>query len=129
MKTQCIVSVLLVSGLLCALPLVGQERMLRKQVVVDASLQEVWKAWTTNDGAETWFVPKTNIDPTVGGPYEIYFFPEKPYGLRGTEACRVYSIVPMKSIVFSWGAPVVLDHCEACTPWSSFDSKSWDRNE
>ena len=43
------------------------ERMLGKQVVVDASLQEVWKAWTTNDGAETWLAPKTNIDPAVGG--------------------------------------------------------------
>ncbi len=105
MKTQCIVSVLLVSGLLCALPLVGQERMLRKQVVVDASLQEVWEAWTTNEGAVTFFAPKTNIDATLGGHYEIYFQPDQPYGLRGADGCKVHSITPMKSLAFTWNAP------------------------
>ncbi len=47
MKTQCIVSLFLVSGLLCALPLVGQERMLRKQVVVDASMRRA-SAWASS---------------------------------------------------------------------------------
>lgn len=115
--------------LLTATPLLGQEKAIRKEVIVQASLNQVWEAWTTSAGASTFFAPSAHIDLTVGGPYEIYFFPEKPYGMRGTDSCRVYSIVPMKSIVFSWGAPVVLDRCETCTPWSSFDSKSWDRNK
>lgn len=54
----------------------GEGRVIRKEVTVSASLEEVWEAWTTNEGAETWFAPKTNIDPTVGGHYEIFFFPD-----------------------------------------------------
>ena len=88
-----------------AVPAWAQERMVRKEVVVNASLDEVWHAWTTNEGAETFFAPKTNIDPTVGGHYEIYFAPDNPWGFRGADDCRVQSIVPMKSLAFTWNAP------------------------
>ncbi len=83
----------------------AEGRVIRKEVTVSASLEEVWEAWTINDGAETWFAPKTNIDPTVGGHYEIFFFPDKPYGWRGGEGLRVHSLVAMKSLAFTWNAP------------------------
>ncbi len=81
------------------------ERMIRKAVVVNASLDEVWLAWTTNDGAQAFFAPATNIDATLGGHYEIYFFPQNPYGKRGAEGCRVHSVVPKRSLAFTWNAP------------------------
>ncbi|MBI3665757.1 MAG: SRPBCC domain-containing protein [Acidobacteria bacterium] len=87
---------------MCAL---AEERVIRKQVVVDASLAEVWKAWTTSDGAATFFAPQANIEARLGGAYELYFFPDQPQGLRGAEGCQVHSIVPMKSLAFTWGAP------------------------
>jgi uncharacterized protein YndB with AHSA1/START domain len=83
----------------------AEGRVIRKEVTVSASLEAVWDAWTTNEGAETWFAPKTNIDPTVGGHYEIFFFPDKPYGWRGGEGLRVHSLIPMKSLAVTWSAP------------------------
>jgi uncharacterized protein YndB with AHSA1/START domain len=82
----------------------AQDRTIRKQVVVDASLKEVWEAFTTNQGAHTFFAPKTKINLTLGGSYEVYFHPENPHGTRGCEEeCRIHSIVPMKSLAFTWG--------------------------
>lgn len=81
------------------------ERSLEKEVVISASLPDVWHAWTTEEGAETFFGPKASIDPTLGGHYEIYFAPEQPYGFRGADDGRVQSIVPMKSLAFTWNAP------------------------
>jgi uncharacterized protein YndB with AHSA1/START domain len=82
----------------------AQDRAIRKQVVVDASLKEVWEAFTTNQGAQTFFAPKAKINPTLGGSYEVYFFPNNPHGTRGCEEeCRIQSIVPMKSLAFTWG--------------------------
>jgi|ERR1700730_13348935 uncharacterized protein YndB with AHSA1/START domain len=82
----------------------AQDRVIRKQVVVDASRKEVWEAFTTNQGAQTFFAPQTRINLILGGPYEIYFHPEKTHGTRGCEEeCRIHSIVPMKSLSFTWG--------------------------
>lgn len=83
----------------------AQERALRKEVVVNASLEKVWKAWTTNEGAETFLALKTNIDSTVGGHYEVFFFPDKPPGWRGGDGLKVHSVIPMKSFAFTWNAP------------------------
>jgi uncharacterized protein YndB with AHSA1/START domain len=83
----------------------GPLRALRKELVVTASRPEVWRAWTTNEGAATFFAPRTDIDPVLGGHYEIYFFPDQPYGSRGAEGCRVHSLVPPRSLAFTWNAP------------------------
>jgi len=63
-------------------------RVIRKEVKVNTSIEKVWKAWTTNDGATTFFAPKARIELTPGGPYELYFDPEAPKGSQGGEAAE-----------------------------------------
>jgi hypothetical protein len=48
---------------------------LRAEAPVKASAAEVWRAWTTSDGAQTFFAPKANIELVIGSPYEIFFSP------------------------------------------------------
>ncbi len=81
------------------------ERRLRKQVTVAAPLAEVWTAWTTTEGVKTFFGPEAKVEAVVGGPFEIYFGPSQPEGLRGSEGCKVQSVVPMKLLAFTWNAP------------------------
>jgi uncharacterized protein YndB with AHSA1/START domain len=81
------------------------ERRLRKQVTVAAPLAEVWKVWTTTEGVKTFFGPEAKVEAVVGGPFEIYFAPSQPEGLRGSEGCKVHSVVPMKLLAFTWNAP------------------------
>jgi len=81
------------------------ERVLRKEVNVSASLADVWRAWTTSEGAATFFAPEAKIELAVGGAYEIYFKPDQPDGSRGTEGCRVLSYLPMRMLSFEWNAP------------------------
>jgi uncharacterized protein YndB with AHSA1/START domain len=81
------------------------ERQLRKQVTVAASLADVWNAWTTTEGVKTFFGPEARIEARVGGPYEIYFAPSMPEGLRGSEGCKVHTVEPMRLLVFEWNAP------------------------
>lgn len=83
----------------------GWQRMIRKEVTVSAPLAEVWKAWTTSEGATSFFAPAARIEAVLGGPYELYFDPSQPAGLRGSEGCKVHSLVPMKRLVFEWNAP------------------------
>lgn len=81
------------------------QRGIHQQVTVPAPLEEVWRAWTTTEGVTSFFGPAAHIEATVGGPYEVYFSTEAPYGSRGSEGCRVLSVVPMNQISFQWNAP------------------------
>jgi len=74
-------------------------------VKVNASVEKVWEAWTTNDKAVMFFAPKANIELTPGGPYELYFDLEAPMGSQGGEGCRVLSFLPMEMLSFEWNAP------------------------
>ena len=80
-------------------------RIITKDLVLKASLREVWEAWTSAKGAKTFFAPEAKIELRVGGPYEVYFSPDGPQGLRGSEGCVVLSYLPMEMISFSWNAP------------------------
>jgi uncharacterized protein YndB with AHSA1/START domain len=81
------------------------DRILVKDVTVKASRAEVWNAWTTVEGVKTFFAPGAKIDAVAGGPYEIYFRPEGPEGLRGADGCKVLAVDPMRSFAFDWNAP------------------------
>jgi uncharacterized protein YndB with AHSA1/START domain len=81
------------------------DRILRKEILVSASLEDVWHAWTTNEGAQTFFSSQTNIKLYLGGPYEIYFILDNPPGLRGSEDCHILSYLPQSMLAFEWNAP------------------------
>jgi len=81
------------------------DRILRKDVIVPAGSDAVWEAWTTGEGARTFFSEGNMIDLRPGGPYEIYFDHNAEYGRRGSEGCRVLSFLPRQMLSFEWNAP------------------------
>jgi uncharacterized protein YndB with AHSA1/START domain len=83
-------------------------RTLRKAVTVEAPLAEVWNAWTTTEGVKTFFGPGARVEAAPGGPFEIYFSLNAPEGLRGSERCKVHSVVPMKLFAFTWNQPPII---------------------
>jgi uncharacterized protein YndB with AHSA1/START domain len=80
------------------------ERSIIGEVIVNAHISEVWKAWTTKEGIISFFAPDCKIELKVGGPFEIYFLPvsEKE---RGAEGCVLLGIQENKMLTFSWNAP------------------------
>ena len=80
-------------------------RVLQREVKVNAPIEQVWNAWTTNEGATRFFAPKARIELTIGGFYELYFDLEAPKGSQGGEGCRVLSFLPMEMLSFEWNAP------------------------
>ncbi|NIS81212.1 MAG: SRPBCC domain-containing protein [Anaerolineales bacterium] len=82
-----------------------RERYIRGEVIVDAGLDDVWAAWTTEDGAKTFFAPDCNIDLQPDGLYEIFFNPSAEPGMRGGDGLRVMAVQPKKMLTFTWNAP------------------------
>ncbi len=81
------------------------EGVLHKETIVSASIDQVWRAWTTTEGVKSFFSPEANVELRISGPYEIYFNMEAPYGQRGAEDCRVLSFLPKRMLSFEWNAP------------------------
>ncbi len=85
------------------LSLAGSGRAVRVEGNVNAPLAEVWRVFTTSQGAEEFFAQKANIGLAIGGPYEIQF---DPNDVRfGTKGLKILSYAPEEMISFQWNAP------------------------
>ena len=87
------------------------------ETVVNASLEDVWQAWTTNEGTQSFFSKKTNVKLEIGGPFELFFDTAKPEGSQGSENCRFLSYIPMEMLSFSWNAPPKFEHARGRHTW------------
>jgi uncharacterized protein YndB with AHSA1/START domain len=81
------------------------DRAIRGEVIVEAGLDAVWDAWTTEDGIVSFFAPACNIDLRIGGAYEILFDPEAQPGRRGAEGVNILALQPKRMLAFTWNAP------------------------
>ena len=73
---------------------------------IKASPQAVWEAWTTAEGARSFFAKDAIIDGRLQGEYSIHFFPELPAGSRGAEDMRILAFEPAaKRLMFTWNSP------------------------
>jgi uncharacterized protein YndB with AHSA1/START domain/uncharacterized protein YciI len=76
-----------------------------KDVTIPAPVADLWNAWTTVEGLRSFFSPHSRVELRPGGPIEILFVTERPYGLQGSEDCRILSYIPEKMLSFEWNAP------------------------
>ena len=61
------------------------ERVIISRITVSAPLTKVWNAWTTEEGAQSFFAPKCNIDLKPGRAYEMLFDLDAEHGEQGGE--------------------------------------------
>lgn len=83
-------------------------REISYEVQISAPVSEVWKAWTTKQGAKSFFAPECKIELRVGGAYEMYFDPEASPGKRGGEGLTILAIQEERMLSFTWNAPPTL---------------------
>jgi len=89
------------------------ERAIDKTVDVNASVDDVWDAWTTRAGIVSFFAPDAKIEPRVGGAFEVYIDPEAPPGSRGADDMRFMALQPKQMLSFTWNAPPHLPEARA----------------
>lgn len=96
-----------------AAPLCAAERSIDKEIVVNATLDQAWDAWTTREGITSFFAPDAKIEPRVGGAFQIYIDPGAPAGERGADEMRFLALQPKKMLSFDWNAPPHLAEARA----------------
>ena len=84
---------------------INTERVIICEIDIPATIKEVWKAWTTKEGAESFFAPRCNIDLKVGGAYEMLFNLEAPPGEQGGEGMVILAVQPESMLSITWNSP------------------------
>jgi uncharacterized protein YndB with AHSA1/START domain len=86
-------------------PALALEKAIEKAVLVQATLDQAWDAWTTREGIVSFFAPDAQIEPRVGGAFHIHFDPGAPAGAKGADDTRFMALQPKQMISFDWNAP------------------------
>ena len=85
--------------------MINSSKVIRKEAITTANVEDAWKAWTTVEGVTSFFVPKANIELVVGGRYELFSSQKAPKGFQGTEGCKVLALETLKHLAFEFIAP------------------------
>ena len=96
-----------------AVPAHAAERAVDKEMVVPATLDAAWAAWTTREGIVSFFAPDAVVDAKVGGPFQIYINPYGEPGVKGADDMRFLAVQPKQMITFDWNAPPSLPEARA----------------
>jgi uncharacterized protein YndB with AHSA1/START domain len=81
------------------------DKQIQKTKIINCSSDTAWWKWTTHEGLLSFFGRDNKIELTPFGAFEIYFLMDNPYGLRGSEGCKVLSFLPKEMFSFTWNAP------------------------
>jgi len=81
------------------------KQIIEKEIIIEASLEEVWDRWTTEKGIRTFFAQDCEVELQLDGKYEMYFLKDAEPGQRGSEGCKILSFIPYEMFSFSWNAP------------------------
>ena len=84
---------------------IAGERSINLEIEVKATIEQVWDAWTTEEGVITFFSPGCKVELKIGGAYEMYFAPDAPEGQRGGDGNKILAIQKHKMLSFTWNAP------------------------
>lgn len=85
--------------------LANELRPLEFVFVVEASQDDVWKAWTTVTGLETFAAREAIIELEAEGAFALHFAPDNPVGTKGAEDLSIMVVEPNYRLAFTWSAP------------------------
>ena len=81
------------------------ERAIRKEALVRAPVADVWNAWTTSAGIQSFFAPEAKVDPRPEGAFQLHFNPYAPPGSKGADDMRFLALQKERLVSFTWNAP------------------------
>ena len=101
----------------------ANDRVLEYEVIINAPLAEVWDAFTTKNGIESWMVPVAEIDLRIGGTLKTSYDPDGAIGDANTIVHSILSYEPNRMISMQIiGCPSDFEYADLITQtWSVID--------
>jgi len=72
----------------------AKQRILYQEITLNAPVDKVWEAYTTDAGWTAWASPKAKIDLRVGGTIRTQYDPKAEIGDPGTNTLHIVNYAP-----------------------------------
>jgi uncharacterized protein YndB with AHSA1/START domain len=83
--------------------------LIHAQAVLRCSPAEAFRHFTDSKLLATWLADSAEVEPKVGGKYEIFWESPPAPPNRGTSGCKISVLVPDKLLGFDWIGPTMFD--------------------
>lgn len=81
------------------------ENIIHTKIGLQSQAREAFEYFTQNESLERWLTNKADVEPEVGGKYELFWDVEDPEH-NSTIGCRITALVPGRLLAFDWKGPV-----------------------
>lgn len=93
---------------------------------LNISAEELWRFWLEPSKLQSWLTQKANIEPNIGGAFELFWDPSTPSD-NSTLGCKILAMVPNKLLSFEWRGPVPYADIMNVEPFPTWVSISFER--
>ena len=83
--------------------------LIHATAVLKCSPAEAFRHFTDSALLSTWLADRAEVDPKIGGKYEIFWNSPPAPPNRGTSGCKITVLVPDKLLAFDWIGPTMFD--------------------
>jgi uncharacterized protein YndB with AHSA1/START domain len=94
------------------------DKIIYQTVKLPCDAARAFEMFTVNGELEKWLAAKADVEPAVGGKYELFWNPDEPE-FDSTIGCCVTALEPGKLLAFEWKGPKqysdFMNECEPLT--------------
>ena len=81
------------------------EKIIQVREELDCDISTAFDLFTINKLLESWLTEKAEVDPKVGGTFELFWNPMKKE-INSTIGCKITGIEKDKFVSFDWKGPI-----------------------
>jgi len=80
------------------------QKIIQIEIELNCDISRAFELFTVNEKLESWLPEKAEVEPKVGGKYELFWDPQNRE-INSTIGCKITSIKKDKFLSFEWKGP------------------------
>jgi uncharacterized protein YndB with AHSA1/START domain len=80
------------------------DKIIYQTITLRCNPKKAFEMFTVNEHLEKWLTQKADVEPVVGGKYELFWNPQDKEN-NSTIGCKILAISPDKLLSFEWKGP------------------------
>jgi len=85
------------------------DKIIYHSIILGCSLNKAFELFTLNKHLEKWLTQVADVEPKMGGKYELFWNPEDREN-DSTIGCKILAIAPKQFLCFEWKGPKNFKH-------------------
>jgi uncharacterized protein YndB with AHSA1/START domain len=84
-------------------------KIIAQSARLHCNIYRAFEMFTSNTDLQAWLTNSADVEPVVGGKYELFWNPDDPEN-NSTLGCKITSIEPNNFLSFEWKGPPKFKH-------------------